>query len=105
MILEAAQAGCHLVCSDGGGILEIMKDYDMRGRVFPSEDVSLLAQALHEALNVVRKEPGIRQLQASQFEFQQQRHCQQTLAVYESLIKLGSAREMGRTASDGIGLV
>ena len=40
VILEAAQAGRHLVCSDGGGILEIMKSDDMR-RALPSEDVSL----------------------------------------------------------------
>ena len=79
------------------GILEIIKDYDMRGRVFPSEDVSLLAHELHEAIEVVLKEPGNRRLHASQFEFQQQRHCQQTLEVYESLIKHGVTRKIGRT--------
>ncbi len=97
VILEAAQAGCHLVCSDGGGILEIIKDYDVRERVFPSEDVSLLAHKLHEAIEVVLKEPENRRLHASQFEFQQQRHCQQTLEVYQSLIKHGVPRKIGRT--------
>ena len=97
VVLEAAQAGCHLICSDGGGIPESIKDYAITGRVFPSEDVSGLAQALREALGDVAKNPGMRQLYASQFAVHQQRQCQQTVAVYESLIKPVRPPQIERT--------
>ena len=99
IVLEAAQAGCHLICSDGGGILEILKDYGIEGRVFPLADVSVLAQALHEAVDVVQKDAGIRQRQVSQFELQRQRQCEQTLAVYDSLIKPVETRQTEQTSA------
>ena len=82
VVLEAAQAGCLLVCSNAGGIPELILDYRLRAAVTPVNDVSRLADAIAQAIIQIRNEPGIRRRLMADFEAARQGRCQATLDTY-----------------------
>ena len=84
VVIEAARAGCHLVCSDGGGIPEIIRDYDIPARVFPSGDVGALADALRSTIVDARASSARAQLQA-RFEAARQQQAAACVAGYDAL--------------------
>ena len=88
VILEAAAAGCALVCSDAGGIPELIQDYDIPADVFPSEDTEALARALANGVEHCRREPGLRERLSAQFEQAHRRQQGRTLDTYQTMAKL-----------------
>jgi glycosyltransferase involved in cell wall biosynthesis len=86
VVLEAARAGCVLVCSDAGGIPEMLQDYDLDAGVVPAGDVAALAGSLARAVRSVRREPGIRCRLASEFEAARRRQCRRALEAYRGMV-------------------
>lgn len=85
VVLEAARAGCVLVCSDAGGIPEMLHDYDLRAAVVPVGDVAALAGSLAQAVQSVRREPGIRRRLAVEFDAVRRRQCRRTQEAYRAM--------------------
>lgn len=83
--LEAARAGCALVCTDAGGIPELLHDYDLRAEVAPAGDVGALADSLVRAVRSVRREPDMRRRLAREFEAARRRQCRLTVEAYRAM--------------------
>jgi hypothetical protein len=85
VILEAARAGCAIVCSDGGGMPEVLSDYRIDANVFASGSIEGLADSILRAVRRVRAEPRLRSQLAAEFERTRRERCSRTRALYDEM--------------------
>ncbi len=97
VILEAAGAGCQLVCSDAGGIPEVIQDYGIPAACYPSEDHEALARALLIALDQRRREGSQRERLRAEFAQACRTQGARTRETYDSIAALASSE--GRAAT------
>ncbi len=97
VILEAAGVGCQVVCSDAGGIPEVIRDYGIPAAVYPSEDHEALARALAVALDELRCEGTQRERRRAEFEQACRRQRARTVETYESIAALASPEARAAT--------
>ena len=89
-LIEAAAAGRPIVATDVPGCREIVQD-EWNGLLVPARDVAALAEALQKLLQnpQVRKEYGLNGRQLVLEKFTQETVIQQTMKVYQSLLRFG----------------
>lgn len=85
VVLEAARAGCVLVCSDAGGIPELLQDYAIPAGVFPSGNAGELTQEVSKAIRWCRREPHLREPLVQQFAGACRRQSLRTIDTYQAI--------------------
>lgn len=88
VVLEAAAAGCQLVCSDAGGIPDLLSDYETGALVFPAGDEAALERQLRAAIQTVLRNPRRRERIGRRFEESRRAHALRFLAHYEAIAGL-----------------
>ncbi len=89
VVLEAARAGCVIVCSDAGGIPEIVSDFGLDALVFPSGDEAALIEALTSAIARVASSED-RDERAESFEPHRRIQSGRVLATYARIAEIAN---------------
>lgn len=100
VLLEAARSGCLVVCSDSGGIPELLADYEIPALVFPAGDVGALARQLESAIATVRAGTWSREDRGTSFEEARSRQAQRCLEHYEALASVPTRMPTGADSTD-----
>jgi glycosyltransferase involved in cell wall biosynthesis len=97
VVIEGMACEVPVVCAAAGGVLEVVKDRTT-GLLFPPGDVNAMGRAVGELIS----DPGLRRRLAragrEEFldRFTRERHVEQIVALYRSILSEASGRARGR---------